>query len=42
VLRDAVLGVGGTIGELEVDHEGATTRIPAAGAVVVPTRASAA
>jgi hypothetical protein len=42
VLRDVVLGVAGTVGELDVELDGVRTRIPAAGAVVVPTRASAA
>jgi hypothetical protein len=41
-LRDAILGPGGEIVELEVEHEGRLVRIPSAGAVVVPTRASAA
>jgi hypothetical protein len=42
VLRDVVLGPAGTVGELEVDRDGERTRIPAAGAIVIPTRASAA
>jgi hypothetical protein len=42
VLRDVVLGVAGTVGELDVELDGVRTRIPAGGAVVVPTRASAA
>jgi hypothetical protein len=42
VLRDVLLGVAGRIGELEVEHEGERKRMPSAGAVVVPTRASAA
>jgi hypothetical protein len=42
VLEDVVLGAGGVVEELEVEHEGVRKRIPAAGAVVRPTRASAA
>lgn len=42
VLQDVTLGAGGIVEELEVEHEGARRRIPAAGAVVRPTRASAA
>lgn len=42
VLQDVILGGGGAIVELEVEHEGGRRRIPAAGAVVRPTRASAA
>ena len=42
VLRDVVLGTVGRIDELDVEHDGERTLIPAAGAVVVPTRASAA
>jgi hypothetical protein len=42
VLRDIVLGPGGKVIELVVEHEGAPARIPAQGATVVPTRASAA
>jgi hypothetical protein len=42
VLRDVVLGAAGVIGELEIDHDGRRTRVPSAGVVVVPTRASAA
>jgi hypothetical protein len=42
VLRDVVLGVAGVIGELEIDQDGQRVRVPSAGAVVVPTRASAA
>jgi hypothetical protein len=42
VLRDVVLGVAGMIGELEIDQDGQRVRVPSAGAVVVPTRASAA
>ncbi|MHB8469603.1 MAG: hypothetical protein ACYDCH_07610 [Gaiellaceae bacterium] len=41
-LRDLVLGPGGAILELELERGGTTHRIPAAGAVVVPTRATAA
>lgn len=42
VLRDVVLGQGGYATELEVEHEGVLQLVPSAGAVVVPTRASAA
>jgi hypothetical protein len=42
VLRDVVLGVEGVIGELEIDQDWQRVRVPSAGAVVVPTRASAA
>ncbi len=42
VLRDVVLGTDGTVELLDVEHEGSRSWIPAAGAVVVPTRASAA
>mgnify|MGYP001793754292 CR=1 FL=1 len=42
VLEDVILGAGGSVEELEVEHEGARKRISAAGAVVRPTRASAA
>lgn len=42
VLRDVVLGHGGRVVELVVAHEGTLRRIPARGATVVPTRASAA
>lgn len=42
LLRDLVLGQGGEVTELEVEHDGRSERIPSAGAVVVPTRASAA
>jgi len=42
VLQDMILGAGGVIEELDVEDEGTRKRIPAAGAVVVPTRASAA
>ena len=42
VLRDVVLGQGGAVTELEVEHEGEPTLVPAGGATVVPTRASAA
>ena len=42
VLQDVILGVGGIVEELEVEQEGERKRIPAAGAVVRPTRASAA
>jgi hypothetical protein len=42
VLQDVTLGAGGIVEELEVEHDGARHRIPAAGAVVRPTRASAA
>lgn len=41
-LRDAVLGPDGTVVELELGRGDNVQRIPAAGAVVVPTRASAA
>ena len=42
VLQDVTLGAGGIVEELEVEHEGARRRIPAPGAVVRPTRATAA
>jgi hypothetical protein len=42
ILRDVVLGQAGAVVELEVEHEGTLARIPARGATVVPTRASAA
>jgi hypothetical protein len=42
VLQDVTLGAGGIVEELEVEREGARHRIPAAGSVVRPTRASAA
>ncbi|MDX6487260.1 MAG: hypothetical protein QOF43_2413 [Gaiellaceae bacterium] len=41
-LRDVLIGPGGAIAELEVERDGSRHRIPAAGATVVPTRASAA
>ena len=42
VLQDVTLGAGGFVEELEVERDGTLQRIPAAGAVVRPTRASAA
>jgi hypothetical protein len=42
VLQDVTLGPTGIVEELEVEHDGTRQRIPAAGAVVRPTRASAA
>lgn len=42
VLQDVILGAGGVVDELEVEHEGERKRIPARGVVVRPTRASAA
>jgi hypothetical protein len=42
VLQNVTLGPGGVVEELEVERDGARHRIPAAGAVVRPTRASAA
>ena len=42
VLRDVVLGAAGIVEELDVEHDGGRERIPAAGAIVIPTRASAA
>jgi hypothetical protein len=42
VLRDVVIGAGGVVVELEVEHDGELVRIPARDATVVPTRASAA
>lgn len=41
-LRDVVLGAGGRVESLEVELDGALRHVPSAGAVVVPTRASAA
>jgi hypothetical protein len=41
-LRDVVLGPGGSIVELELERGDTVQRVPAAGSVVVPTRASAA
>lgn len=42
VLQDVTLGPGGIVEELEVERDGKRQRIPAAGVVVRPTRASAA
>jgi hypothetical protein len=42
VLQDVILGAGGIVEELEVEHDGERSRIPATGAVIRPTRASAA
>ena len=42
VLRDVVLDATGSIGELDVEQDGERVLVPAAGAAVVPTRASAA
>jgi hypothetical protein len=42
VLRDVVLGQAGKVTELVVEHDGTLARIPAGGAAVIPTRASAA
>jgi hypothetical protein len=42
VLQDVTLAPGGIVEELEVERDGTLQRIPAAGAVVRPTRASAA
>jgi hypothetical protein len=42
VLQDVILGAGGVVTELDVEYEDARQRIPAADAVVRPTRASAA
>lgn len=42
VLRDVLLGAGGAVELLEVERDGRRRRAPAAGAVVVPTRATAA
>jgi hypothetical protein len=41
-LLDAVVAPGGVVAELEVEHEGAVRRVPAAGQRVAPTRLSAA
>jgi hypothetical protein len=41
-LRDALVGLGGVVTELEVERGRSLARVPAAGAIVVPTRASAA
>jgi hypothetical protein len=37
-----ILGAGGIVEGLEVEHDGERSRIPATGAVIRPTRASAA
>ena len=42
VLRDVVLDATGTITDLDVEHDGERVALAAAGAVIVPTRASAA
>ena len=42
VLQDVTLAAGGIVEELVVEHDGTLQRIPAAGAVIRPTRASAA
>jgi hypothetical protein len=42
VLQDVTLAAGGIVEELDVEHDGTRQRIPAAGAAVRPTRASAA
>ena len=42
ILRDAVLGDGGAIVELELERGGIRRRVPATGAIVVPSRATAA
>jgi hypothetical protein len=42
VLRDLLLGPAGVVHELDVDLDGTRVRIPAVGAIVIPTRASAA
>lgn len=40
-LRDALIEVNGVVAELEIDRAGDVVRIPAAGALVVPTRVAA-
>lgn len=42
VLEDVILGPGGAVTQLEVEIDGRSERVPSTGAVVVPTRASAA
>ena len=42
VLRDVLLGDGGTIDELELERRGSLVRVPAVGSTVAPTRADAA
>jgi hypothetical protein len=42
VLRDVCLDHGGAVTELEIERDGLLQTVPSAGAVVVPTRASAA
>ena len=41
-LQDLVLGDGGRVEELEVERDGERVRVPASGATIVPTRATAA
>jgi hypothetical protein len=40
-LRDLTLDASGAVIELEIDRDGKVVRVPAAGALVVPTRAAA-
>jgi hypothetical protein len=40
-LRDVTLDGAGAVTELEIDRDGEVVRVPAAGALVVPTRAAA-
>jgi hypothetical protein len=42
VLRDVLIGDGGAVTELEIERDGARGRVPAAGARLAPTRATAA
>ena len=42
VLRDAIVGLGGAVAQLEVERGRTRRLVSAAGAIVVPTRASAA
>jgi hypothetical protein len=42
VLRDLIIGVGGAVTELEVEHDGAMRRVPAIGQAVAAPRLSAA
>ena len=42
ILRDLIIGAGGAVTELEVEHEGAMRRVPAMGQAVAAPRLSAA
>ncbi len=42
ILRDVYLDEGGAVTELEIEHDGELRRIPPAGTMVAPTRATAA